>query len=348
MDRATLTDRSILGRARLLLAFVVAISAAACSSADADGSASPDGLSSGEPGSPPGATPSGSDPGGSSGGGAAGGAGGTPVPGVEIEAGLQHVAGTRLRPHWLETASGEREFGAWFDAQLGTECSFGPASDGELRCLPNAAPSRGATSNCASQTLLSLAHVSQLCGTPKYIRRDLAGCPKRVQIAAVGALTTCKVADPNSYTGAIDFYVDGGEVAPATFVKGTRSRKVLGKELAMDMIAGADGSSGIESFVDLAHDVACDFAKAADGVIRCLPRGAARYGLNSFGDAACTSPRANGEACGASKFGFSKDGTPVCDPRQTIRQSRPSRRARLPDGDRGRRRPAPRGLNRLW
>lgn len=320
MDRATLTPRSIVGRAGLLVAFVVATSAAACSSADADESASPDGRSAGEPGAPPGAAAPGSDPGGSSGAGAGGGAGGTPVPGVEIEAGLQHVAGTRLRPHWNQTASGEREFVAWFDAQLGAECSFGPASDGELRCLPNAGPSAGATSNCAGQTLLSLAHVSQLCGTPKYVRRDLAGCPKRVQITAVGALTSCKLADPSSYNGALDFYADGGEVAPATFVKGTRSRKVLGKELAMNMIAGADGSSGIESFVDVAHDVPCDFAKAADGAIRCLPRDAARLGGNGFGDAACTSPRASGEACGASKFGASKEGTPVCDPRQTIRQ----------------------------
>ena len=318
MDQARPRARSILAHVGVLLA--MSVGAIACGSAD-DAASSGD-PASGEP-SPPGAPPAGGDPSpgspgspGSSGGPGSGGPSGLDV---TLEIGLQHVAGTRLRPHWYETAGGDRQFVAWFDTQLGGECAFETASDGALRCLPKVSASVGAATGCAGPHI-SLGHDIAMCGTPKYVRREIAGCPRRAAIDAVGALTSCTVQPPASYNGALDFYAAGAEVPATTFVKGTRSSKTVTASLAVDVITGDDGSIGAESYLDTTHgSVPCSFIKAADGQLRCLPRATAGLPAFIFADAACSSsPRASGDVCGSTKFASKRQGTPVCDPLTTI------------------------------
>src|SRR5690606_31668279 len=68
----------------------------------------------------------------SSGGTGTGGTGGDDEPFLPL-----YENGSRLRAVSLgEIGSSARRLMAWYDTELETECSFGRAEDGELRCLP--------------------------------------------------------------------------------------------------------------------------------------------------------------------------------------------------------------------
>ncbi len=58
----------------------------------------------------------------------------TAGPGYEVSKTEQ--SGTRLRAKYDEAASGARSFLSWWDNELGVDCAFSGAEDGEVRCLP--------------------------------------------------------------------------------------------------------------------------------------------------------------------------------------------------------------------
>lgn len=46
------------------------------------------------------------------------------------------TSGSRLKAKWIVGADGSKQFRNWYDSQLGHDCYFNPASDGQTRCLP--------------------------------------------------------------------------------------------------------------------------------------------------------------------------------------------------------------------
>lgn len=105
-----------------------------------------------------------------------------PAMGIPIPEAQAAESGTRLKARWYVAEDGTRHWAFnWFDSERNEDCSFQPAADGVLRCLPTY-PSVGALYsdpactqvvvsdiNCALQTgaplaLSSAVYDTQACG----------------------------------------------------------------------------------------------------------------------------------------------------------------------------------------
>lgn len=166
------------------------------------------------------------------GGGGSGGIGGSitdPVPPANAEP----APGSRLKPRYRLGDDGAKEFlaGSWWDAQRGEECSFGPAADGKIRCLPAATDFRYyADASCTTPMVL----LQGACTPPKYgLSTTDAACgldPGASHIYSIGAATTpamiygksgasCFAIGPASSD--YQYYTVGAEVPASSFVAST-------------------------------------------------------------------------------------------------------------------------------
>jgi hypothetical protein len=79
---------------------------------------------------------------------------------------LGYVSGARIRARYLDGDDGSKQFVGWRDTQLGMDCTYLFAEDGEYRCLPSSILVGGyfTDANCGQPAAL----VAKTCAVPQY------------------------------------------------------------------------------------------------------------------------------------------------------------------------------------
>jgi hypothetical protein len=107
------------------------------------------------------------------------------APGVDGGAGLEPISsmrealsGSRLRVRYVEGDDGSRITAGFYDTARNEPCSFGPAEDGRLRCLPTedlvtVLPGVFADPLCSQRLAVGP------CAFPRYARAWSSTCPAR-------------------------------------------------------------------------------------------------------------------------------------------------------------------------
>ena len=141
-----------------------------------------------------------------------------------------YQSGSRLKLKVLTTADGAKAFQGWYDTQLGLDCQFVTASDGQLRCLPigtayvgsfyadGNCTTRLAYATCAGATPPAYAYATAAAGSScaaAYHVYAVAGAYSgTVWAGSPGACTM--TTPPPGYS----LFTVGGEAAASSFVAG--------------------------------------------------------------------------------------------------------------------------------
>lgn len=232
-------------------------------------------------------------------------------------------SGSRLRARYLDGGVGARELLAWFDTELGVECSFQFGPDGELRCMPGGAADHGSVyfADAACQVPILLADT---CVPPEHLLVPVdppstcigerpAYRPYRVQPRAEALATVHVVAGFGE--GCIAVSGDGHqwhtldalpleELAVATIAV-----LPIDDTLGQEVLIADDGSSQWFAMHDMVIDRRCQALDVA-GERRCVPTDEAIHTGAYFHDAGCAT-----ELVGAI------DLEPQCAPPIVVRRS---------------------------
>jgi hypothetical protein len=150
------------------------------------------------------------------------------------------TSGTRLRAKYIVGADGSKQFLGWHDSTTNADCSFVPAADGAMRCLPAFGSASGqindfyVDSGC-SQKVAQVFKAN--CVTPKYAHDDVvftSSCGAgttgigyavyslgaKLTTAYYGSPANCLPINANAFDS-LDMYAVGAEVPASTFVQGT-------------------------------------------------------------------------------------------------------------------------------
>ncbi len=153
--------------------------------------------------------------GGDSLGGSSSGGGGTSPGGFE--------SGKRLKERYYSASDGARSHLGWRDTTLDLDCEFGKASDGQMRCLPLAAPVAYYRDSACTEPV-----VYSRCGKPDYASQAVNGCGARI-LSVGGEYNGNAFYAPNNSNNCdgatpppgVQFYETSGEVSSETFVAAT-------------------------------------------------------------------------------------------------------------------------------
>jgi hypothetical protein len=142
--------------------------------------------------------------------------------------------GSRLKRKYLVGDDGSRQtWGGWWDSELGVDCGFRIAADGEYRCTPVFSASIVNLFKDESCTVRAVSISKETCGAGiKYAQTVEDGCPIKTRVYAIGQMVTSEVAytldtDDNciekdvsgdKYDG-INIHAVGPEVSASSFVK---------------------------------------------------------------------------------------------------------------------------------
>lgn len=193
-------------------------------------------------------------------------------------------SGTRLRRRYLEGGEGAYVTVDLWDTQMETVCSYREATDGMLRCLPDAA--------------VELTYADAACSQPVYVARDYdcetpyarslvdSAIYEQTDTPAVlsGALyvETSFGCEPYSFDPGAEHWV--AKLVPSNqFVQGTVEDEVRADNMAARFIAGSDGSRWLQETVHRNRGYTCVF----DEQFRCVPR--VSHGIY-YADAGCSEP----------------------------------------------------------
>jgi hypothetical protein len=223
----------------------------------------------------------------------------------------EEVSGSRLRKVVRQNGDGTSEFLRLHDTELAVACSFAPASDGQLRCLPAAtgAPfADGAVRYSDEACTAPIAQLAEEAGaelptTMRELAPPAEGCAAETvptfhtlgKQLAIAPETTIFQKDGETCTAvpapATSFFAIAGELPADTFVSGTASYSETGR-IGMAQIEGDDGSRacGVQGpFRDRdLGDLPCQLSLAEDGSLRCLPDDVAP--TDAFRDELCAEP----------------------------------------------------------
>jgi hypothetical protein len=242
--------------------------------------------------------------------GESGGSGSDADAGMEepIVLACEERSGSRLRKVVRQHGDGTSEFLRLHDTEFGAACSFAPASDGQLRCLPaaNGAPfADGAvrfTDKACTAPIAQLAEAAD-AELPTYMRElvpPAEGCAEETvptfhvlgKQVAIAPETTIfqKVAETCTAVAApaTDFFAIADQLPADSFVSGTESYSETAR-IGMAQIEGDDGSRACRAqgpFRD--RDLGgrpCQLGLAEDGALRCLPDDVGP--TDAFGDELC-------------------------------------------------------------
>jgi len=220
------------------------------------------------------------------------------------------ASGTRLRQVVRKHGDGSAEFLRLHDTDFAESCSFAPASDGVLRCLPAVDGFPFADGAIRYIDLACSLPIGQLNGLaavppPGYMREIVppaAACA--APTASFHVLGTKLAIPPDTViyqkagdactavaAPATDFFEVTADMPPDRFVEGSESETDSGR-LAIAQVDGADGSRFCQVQGALRDrglgNHACFLGVSEDGSVRCLPDDVARSG--AFSDALCTVP----------------------------------------------------------
>lgn len=256
------------------------------------------------------------------------------------------ASGTRLRQQVFQTSDGNTFPNAIIDSQLGVQCVFAVAEDGQVRCLPDNHTDGVDLSGGGSvpyQTGNSACPPAYLVVQPPY---DSGTCSQGQSVvyktgAAVASVCTEWITSgSNSYCAATEtendpggtFYLIGAKVDPSQFVAATQEAAGNAGRLAVQRWHASDGTLQAFGLHDTMLGVDCAFTAADDSQVRCLPSSTAdtfdESGNTSVpavaGNSACAPeyvvaypPSAgNGESCQADAmvvYTVGKEETSLCE-----------------------------------
>jgi hypothetical protein len=204
-----------------------------------------------------------------------------------------YASGSRI--HAVVFVSGSAKlFKTWHDTQLDTDCTFGLAEDGKVRCVPTAAltirySDAGCTkpllnaSPCDGTKFLGIGS-SIMCPTQAPAIYRLG--PKLPAPAMVYEMKdrTCTAAMPSSDG---DFYEGITKIDAATLVEGATTREKRSSTFSVDVVRGADGSIETRGIIQTPAGYKCSLDLPAQDIPkRCWPENVA-YKEVFFSDANC-------------------------------------------------------------
>ena len=250
-------------------------------------------------------------------------------------------SGSRLKARWSAAPDGRRLFRGWYDSLLATDCTFVPASDGVLRCLPADSallvPALYyADSACTApvvesgRTLPSQYLGLFSCSLPAFIRQyTSSGCDgSRGRIFRRGPEVTGNTIFTKRPTPSCDptFIVPGtaafslGEEIPATsFVKATRTPQppAAGDLLQAIYLEAEDGARQPTGWQPVGGSENCRLLTLTDQRLHCLTATARAY--STYTDASCTEPAVYVSGCGPVPM-FAEHPEPMtCPPVYSVR-----------------------------
>jgi hypothetical protein len=184
------------------------------------------------------------------------------------------------------------QFDGWRDVRGDFDCAPEPATDSVLRCLPfsGATPSGFSDAACTSSAAVGIA-----CPLPKFAisRMGADGCHPQFEIRTLGSPVqtfhdrgsdgACHV---ETLTAGLQAFAVGEVVAPARFAEATPPSVTQAPDRLAVSAWVVDGVMGNAQVNDTTFGVNCSPARAADGVLRCIPQVPLAY--QYFADAACS------------------------------------------------------------
>jgi hypothetical protein len=206
-----------------------------------------------------------------------------------------YASGSRI--HAVLFVSGSAKlFKTWHDTQLDTDCAFGLAEDGKVRCVPTVSLTTSYSDAGCTKPLLNATPCN---GTPKFVGIGSSiGCPTQgpaiyrlgPKLAAAPAMayqmkdTACTAV---MQSGDGDFYEGIAKVDAQTLVEGTTTREKRSSALSVDVLRGADGSIETQGIVQTPAGYDCSlYLPFIDIPQRCWPQNVA-YQEVFFSDSAC-------------------------------------------------------------
>lgn len=226
----------------------------------------------------------------SAGGTSAGGTNGGDAPFLPL-----YENGSRLRAVTLgEPGSDARRLMAWYDTELETECSFGRAEDGELRCLPmRQSLAAGFLDAECTEPAYYDPLVVPCAEVPAYRGEvlDAEGC-SRTRIVRMQQVSTDQVyhescsAEPIELIDGVTVWEDAEVLPPETFVAASERERVNGRGFGIRERIGEDGSREVSGIVDGSRG-ACSPRELAAAGWRCLPNSAYLDAPWWFADEGC-------------------------------------------------------------
>lgn len=140
------------------------------------------------------------------------------------------TSGSRLRARVYTGADGAEQLAGFYDQQLGSNCTVGPASDGSLRCLPGGYLNAGYFRDAGCTQRAALAPKPCVLADT-YARVSLAyngSCSEpRTQIFPIGSATSAanlysgtpgSCSGPINLSGSYDAFALGAELPPSAMV----------------------------------------------------------------------------------------------------------------------------------
>jgi hypothetical protein len=230
------------------------------------------------------------------------------------------ASGARLHAR-LVTGGGAREVVGFHDTKRDEDCTFQPAEDGRMRCLPASVPLPGSSTFADAACTVPLVRLptpqpSTSCdAAPKYVMSydSAGGCtnnPKELRklVPHSGPSFSNQsggcAAQPAPSPSSAPLFALGDTVSFLELVE-AKVTPVAALPASETVLLGIDGSRQHYGFHDDAHDVDCTYELMADGVMRCLPKG--QRGAMIFSDGECATPSAvrfYSGGCGASDERF--------------------------------------------
>ncbi len=233
---------------------------------------------------------------------------GGPAPGPEV---VESQSGERLRRVIVEAAGLERLVG-WYDSELEVECSPAMATDGVLRCLPEAADA--AVVFADPECSVRVASISEACGSePRYGIVATPTCPPAHEVFDLGRpleanarvytnlFGSCRALDEGAAEGLVEL---GSEpIAPSTFVAFSLREVDTDGRLRRLAMESEDGARAFHSWLDSERDEPCEPGTTEDSTLRCVPalRGT---GPTYFTDETCTTSAALASAPASCPAGY--------------------------------------------
>ncbi len=220
--------------------------------------------------------------------------------------GIESRSGSRIKVRsWR---SDEIEvFDGLFDSELEVACTFRPAADGQLRCLPGPSnvsvifsdascqePLGYGYSSCEVDSFTTDSSLADECGGkgPEVYRvgDEISQPDAGYQRLSDGSCEELTLEDAS--------YFAVERVAPTALVSAKREIAPRNEKLGVEMLAGRDGSRVRGSLYDLARDTACSLTTVGprdDEHAYCV--GATAYSVGDFSDEGCSEPVAVNYTC---------------------------------------------------
>ena len=234
---------------------------------------------------------------------------------------IEARSGSRLKARFVEGECGARSLLEFYDSMLGTTCTFIPAGDGQVRCLPTRfTPSTAefADSECKTPVVMI---GRPACDKPDYIFRwdisaDRCSIVGRIYQAGERLERTYNnwiAQRPDGRCSTLSFpavssdeaYLVGPEVPPATFVRAQRVPALAASTAALvPMVLEAEDGARAPAGWDVGLGTSCDIVTATDNTLRCVPEPTTAPSSFTFSDAECTvGVFINRAGCPAPRYG---------------------------------------------